>query len=208
MGDSEFTSPCGGRGVDSRRQLPVGPAALEAMPAELNQFSLHVLNLTQGQYTQNLTSRQEQTKQVELAAGSISTLASAHVNELQALLQSLLQKYGTKTALAAALDISLERLIKVMKDPKESLGVLNCLRLAIISGLPPGQVLRLAGKDEEAELLERAYDRPSGESVNPRKAIAQWWPDLSEKGAESLRVFLDEVSNKKNRRVGKRAKKV
>jgi len=117
------------------------------------------------------------------------------VTDLQKLLQSLLQTYGTKTALAQELGISLERLIKIMKDPKESLGFANLLRLALIAGLPPSQVLRVAGKDEEADLLERAYGRKSGESLDAQKSITQWWPDLSEKGVAALRTFLDEVSS-------------
>ena len=105
----------------------------------------------------NLRSDQQQSVRSELAAGSPPRLPLTSVNDLQQLLTDLLkQRGGTKTALAQELGISLERLLKVLKNPTESLGVANLLRLAIVSGLAPGQILTMAGKADVAELLALA----------------------------------------------------
>lgn len=126
----------------------------------------------------NLRSGQEQTTLSELAAGSALGLPSQAVTELQQLLTDLLkQRGGTKTALALDLGISLERLLKVIKNPSESLGVANLLRLAVVSELAPGAVLRMAGKADVADLLEVLYGRTPKRPVS----VQALWPTLSPK---------------------------
>jgi hypothetical protein len=116
------------------------------------------------------------------------------------LLTGLLERYGTKTALALDLGMTLERLVKVMKDPKESLGVANCLRLAKVSGLPPGQVLTMAGKSEIADLLDVLYGRTPERGASRDELVTQWWPRLSPKAKEAMRTLLDELTVGKKRK--------
>lgn len=142
----------------------------------------------------NLRSRQEQKTRVELAAGSAVSVPLRLMTDLQALLSGLLERYGTKTALAQALGMTLERLVKVMKDPNESLGVANCLRLAKVSGLPPSQVLTLAGKKDIADLLDLLYGRTPERGASREDLVTQWWPMLSPKAKEAMRTLLDELT--------------
>jgi hypothetical protein len=114
----------------------------------------------------------------------------ASVNDLQQLLTDLLkQRGGTKTAFAKDLGISLERLLKVLKNPSESLGVANLLRLAVVSGLAPGEILTMAGKADVAALLELLYGRTPHRPVS----VQQLWPTLSPKAQQALTTFVEEV---------------
>jgi hypothetical protein len=152
----------------------------------------------------NLRSCQEQNAQGELAAGSASGLPCLPVTELQTVLTSLLARFGTKTALAKSLGMTLERLVKVMNDPKESLGVANCLRLSKVSGLPPGQILRMAGKGEIADLLDVLYGRTPPKGTDRDELVTQWWPSLSPKAKEALTTLLDEIAVEERPRGKKR----
>lgn len=96
--------------------------------------------------------------------------------------------------------MTLERLVKVMKDPKESLGVANCLRLSKVSGLPPSQVLTMAGKSEIAELLDMLYGRTPERGANRDELVTQWWPRLSPKAKDAMRTLLDELTVSKPRK--------
>jgi len=137
----------------------------------------------------NLRSGQEQVVLCELAAGSALGLPLPGVTELQQLLTDLhRQRGGTKTAFAQALGISLERLLKVLKNPSESLGVANLLRLAVVSGLAPGPILRMAGKDDVADLLEVLYG-----GTPKRPVTVQALPTLSLKAQRALAILIDEV---------------
>lgn len=138
-----------------------------------------------------LRSGQEQSILSELAAGSASGLPLETVTDLQQLLTDLLkQRGGTKTALAHDLGISLERLLKVLKNPTESLGVPNLLRLAVVSGLAPGRVLTMAGKADVAELLGLLYGETPGRPVS----VEALWPTLSPTAQRALTTFVEEVA--------------
>lgn len=145
----------------------------------------------------NLRSGQEQKVCSELALGSALGLRSGRVSDLQKLLTDLAKQFGTKTALAERLGLSLERLIKVMKDPKESLGVLNCLKLAQVSGLPPSQILIMAGKKDVADLLDSVYGRTAERPTNPEALATQWWPEMTPKAKDALRTLLDELATER-----------
>lgn len=116
-------------------------------------------------------------------------------NDLQTLLQQLVDRYGTQTALAKAIRITDSRLAKVLKGESGALSVLNCLRLAKVAGISPSQILRAAGKSEIAALIEDMY----GETAQPHleaDAAKEWWPEISPKAQELLRGFLAEVAAK------------
>lgn len=125
----------------------------------------------------NLRSRQEQSILSELAAGSVRGLPLETVTDLQQLLRDVLKERGwTKTVFARTLGISLERLLKVLKEPKDSFGVRNLLRLAEVSGRPASPMLRAANKADIAELIERLYgqDRATLLSATERELLAVW----------------------------------
>jgi len=144
----------------------------------------------------NLRSRQQQSILSELAKGSASGLPLRTVTELQQLLTDLLKKKGgTKTAFAESIGISLERLLKVLKNPTESLGVANLLRLAVVSGLAPGRVLTMAGKSDVAELLDLLY----GETPERPVSVQALWPTLSPKAQLALTTFVEDLEAKRRK---------
>jgi hypothetical protein len=71
-------------------------------------------------------------------------------------IQSRIEHYGSAQRLAGAIGISLSAFSRGVRL-KGSLGVESCLRLAAETGDHPSRVLRLAGKAEVAELIERLY---------------------------------------------------
>lgn len=119
-------------------------------------------------------------------------------NDLQALLKSLVDRYGTQTALAKAIGITDSRLAKVLKGESGALSVRNCLRLAKVAHLSPSQILRAAGKSDIADLIEQLY----GKSAQPALAADLAAPELAPKVREHLRAALRELdlSEKKARR--------
>ncbi len=123
------------------------------------------------------------------------------MTDLQQLLTDLLDRRGgTKTAFAEEIGISLERLLKVLENPTESLGVANLLRLAVVSGLSPSQVLTMAGKSEVAELLDVLY----GKTPDRPCSVRELWPTLSPKAQQALTTFVEELEPK--RRVSRKRK--
>jgi hypothetical protein len=91
------------------------------------------------------------------------------------LLHRLADRFESKTAFAKALGISPSRLSRALAGDFP-LNVANCLRLALLTGESPMVILRAAGKDDVAELLEKLY--PGGKSlpITPaqRELLFQW----------------------------------
>lgn len=105
--------------------------------------------------------------------------------DLRDLLQSLITTtYGTQDALAKAIGISPSRISRVLKNP-DSLAVANCLRLAKVTGLPPDEIFRAAGKSEIAELIHDLYGPAA---PRPKDAIL---PDMSEETRLTVKKLLD-----------------
>lgn len=124
--------------------------------------------------------------------------------DLQAILRRLVERYGTQTALARAIQITDSRLAKVLKGESGSLSVLNCLRLAKVTGLSPSQILEAAGKSDIAVLIEDMYGDTAQARMDTEEAVKQFWPEMSPKAKDLLKGFLDEVAHKKRKRRKKR----
>jgi len=127
----------------------------------------------------------------------ISDHRAVAANDLQTLLKRLVDRYGTQTALAKAIGITDSRLAKVLKGESGALSVLNCLRLAKVARMSPSQILRAAGKSDIAALIEDMYGESAQPALTSDAAVRELWPDISPKGKELLRSFLDEVGAKK-----------
>ena len=76
--------------------------------------------------------------------------------ELTRLVARVRQTMPTNRELAHALDISETHVGRVLKGGY-SFSVQNCLRLASLADEPPSAVLRMAGKDDVADMLDKAY---------------------------------------------------
>lgn len=83
-------------------------------------------------------------------------------------------RFGTATAVAAALDMQLSPFTRGVKAG--TLNLVNLLKLAKLAEEHPSKVLRLAGKAAEADLLEALYGGPSRDGLSPsqREIIATW----------------------------------
>ena len=115
--------------------------------------------------------------------------ATAKDVSLAAILESLVEdvRYGTKNALALAIGISPSRLGRVMQGDG-SLDVINCLRLAKLSGLPLDHILMAAGKTEIASLIRELYG-----PAPIRTPEAAFVARLSEDGRHALKVLAKEL---------------
>ncbi len=149
---------------------------------------------------------QERIERTELAVRSALSLLSTAVTaatktvSLAEILAVLVedQRFGTKDALARAIGISPSRLGRVMKG-QHSLEVINCLRLAKVSGLPVAQILQAAGKTEIDRLIRELYGPAA-----PRHPEDSFIVSLSDEGRAALRTLMSEMQrtekNKRTRR--------
>lgn len=87
-------------------------------------------------------------------------------------LASAARQFRTKQEFAAALGITPGRFSRLLRG-EFSMEVVNCLRLAKLSGESPAQVLRLAGKSEIADLIDELYARQPLTQAQ-RELIAVW----------------------------------
>jgi hypothetical protein len=94
------------------------------------------------------------------------------MNDFEQFVDKLIaDRYRTAEKLAAAIEMTSSALGRGVK--KGTLSVENCLRLAEISGEPPSQLLRLAGKGDDAALIERLYG-PSTMTPADRALLEDW----------------------------------
>lgn len=70
------------------------------------------------------------------------------------------QRVSSQRALAAALDLSESYVSRLLKGSEDSMGVGPCLRLARLVSMNPSEVLAIAGKQEDAKLIEEFYGAP------------------------------------------------
>lgn len=88
-------------------------------------------------------------------------------NGFQTFLDRAARRLGSQVALAKALGIDPTRISRLMRGGGDyaRLNFENCLRLAAILDERPAEVLRAAGHDEQALLLEQVCGPASGERV-------------------------------------------
>lgn len=96
--------------------------------------------------------------------------------EFQALLSKIARGFKTKAELARRLKITPSRLTRAINVGDFSFNEENCLRLAIVSGVSPSEILRTADKAEFAELIESLYgdDRTKILSAEERRLLDAW----------------------------------
>lgn len=69
--------------------------------------------------------------------------------------------------------------------------VVNCLRLAKVTGESPDRVLRLAKKSEIADLIQELYGRPS--LTGAQRALLDRWGVLKQPAKVGLEAVLQEL---------------
>jgi transcriptional regulator with XRE-family HTH domain len=107
-------------------------------------------------------------------------------------LETAARRFPSKQALAKAIGITPGRLSRVLKG-EHSLDVVNCLRLAKLTGDSPGEVLRVAGKNEVAELIEGFYGR-AAPAIHPAdRIVVDRWHALTAPQRELMLTVIDQI---------------
>jgi hypothetical protein len=108
-----------------------------------------------------------------VAVTSALTLPCAYVTFREWIQALIADRFGTPTALANALDMHLTVFSRGVATGTFSM--VNLLKLAKVADEHPSKVLRLAGKSDEADLIEALYGT-SEEFISPsqRELLAKW----------------------------------
>ena len=94
------------------------------------------------------------------------------------LLVEQLPKFDHKrNRLAKAIGLTASRLTRVIKG-EYSLDVANCLRLALAADLHPSTVLRTAGKQDVADLIERLYGPGKDALTAAQREVLDLWTEV------------------------------
>ena len=84
------------------------------------------------------------------------------------LLRRLRKRYPSVRAFARALDVDPSHLSRAMGPHSQPFDVRGCLRLARVTAENPSVILRAAGKQEIADLVEALYG-PATKTLTPRQ---------------------------------------
>jgi transcriptional regulator with XRE-family HTH domain len=89
------------------------------------------------------------------------------------LLRQIVQGAQSQVEVARAIGITPQRFSRALNKGDFPLSVENCLRLSRASGVPASRILRSAGKQDVATLLEELYGEPST-SIEERAHLRDW----------------------------------
>lgn len=115
--------------------------------------------------------------------------------EFRAFLENAAKTFPTKAAFAKRLGMTPGRFSRVLGG-EHSLSVTNCLVLADFSGEPASRVLRLAGKADVAELLERLYGKNRPNVSASQKVVLDLWDKLRQPRRQIFLTLLQELVEK------------
>lgn len=103
---------------------------------------------------------------------------SEHPETIAAIVQELVEVYGSQRKFARAFGISESRAGKLMREGQDNLTLYNLLMLAKLSKYSPFVVLEAAGKKEAADLLRELFgDKPQnavGLTAEERAFAVKW----------------------------------
>jgi hypothetical protein len=113
-------------------------------------------------------------------------------------IQRWIAEYGTAGRLANAIGLTLSAFSRGVRN-EGTLGVESCLRLAEETGESPGLVLRLAGKADVADLLERIYGRRQSLLRLGRqdRELLDLWSNLTAASQKSLLALMKDLGQSK-----------
>lgn len=100
-------------------------------------------------------------------------------------------RYGTATALAAQIGMKLSPFSRGVALGK--LNLVNLLKLAKAADEQPSTVLRLAGKNREADLIEEVYGTSHEVLTSSDREILEMWRALTPRAREGLRLTMSEL---------------
>lgn len=101
------------------------------------------------------------------------------------------RRYRTTGALAEAIGMTLSAFSRGVRQG--TLSIENCLRLAETSGDHPSKILELAGKADEAALIERLYGK---QIVSPGdRQLLELWRGITPKARDHLIAVLRDLAD-------------
>lgn len=112
--------------------------------------------------------------------------------ELVTLFTELKRSLKTQLAVAQAIGLSQSQTSRLIRGEVPSLGVMNCLRLAKVAGRSPSVVLRAAGKEDVAALMEELYGRaptPPRSLSEEALQVARDWMEIASNGNAEKELF-------------------
>jgi plasmid maintenance system antidote protein VapI len=99
--------------------------------------------------------------------------ANTRYEDFRNYIDDLVGRTRTATALADQIGMTLSAFSRAV-NVEGTFSIENCIRLAQVSGDHPSVVLRLAGKDEMADMLDTLYGADTKLSRREREALDTW----------------------------------
>jgi len=97
---------------------------------------------------------------------------------------------GSQTALGERLGLHASRISRVLVAEGDSFDLPNCLLLAELIGESPVDVLRAAGKAQEADLLVRLFGQPRGPFPPDEAEVLELYQSLKPTIRDAVRYLL------------------
>lgn len=133
-----------------------------------------------------------------------SQYVAAVVNDdFKRILIQAADRFPSRLAFAKAIGINASRLSRALNTGDFPFNVVNCLRLAKLSGESPTDVLRAAGKADVAELIELLYGREAEFTVAERELL-ETWRAATPRAQAAIRSLLDDLVPRKSKAAKKR----
>lgn len=101
----------------------------------------------------------------------------------------LVRRYGSRDSLGKQIGMSGSRVGRAI-DGQYSFNILNCLRLASATGESPSVVLRAAGKNEVAVLIEEMYGKERAALAPADAQHLQQWHALSPEKRAAITTLI------------------
>jgi transcriptional regulator with XRE-family HTH domain len=135
------------------------------------------------------------TESYDVAVSPVGSVCSGTLEKqnFKSFLNQIAERFPSRAALAKRLGITPSRLSRALNTGDFPLNVENCLRLAKVSGEPPSDVLRAAGKGDVVDLIESLYGAKSEFTWDERELLNEW-RSLNERARMSLRTLVADLA--------------
>jgi transcriptional regulator with XRE-family HTH domain len=119
-------------------------------------------------------------------------------------LRQVEKQFGTQRALAEAIGITPQRLSRALAEGDGyTLNTENCLRLAKIANRAPGEVLRAAGKEDIADLLEFLFPKAGRPTITGhQRELLDDWELLNDGEQRAFKLLIHERAAQRRRELG------
>lgn len=118
-------------------------------------------------------------------------------NPLLDFINEIAGNWRSQQQLADAIGMSLSAFLRAAKNG--TMSTENCLKLAQVVGENPSKVLRLARKDDVAELIEQLYGKAIVPLSDEERELLDAWKALTPRARTSFRTLMRDLSPKHER---------